>query len=102
AVVQDRDGADVAFDHFTHGFEHGLAHLRLVGLLVLDQVADPHFDSPWVRIPSPKAIPGREYTAKPDSWEGLKGGGRKIWPAGGKRCTEGKNQTAPWPADRSS
>ncbi len=50
AVVYHGNRADVAFNHRAHGFQHGLAHVRLVGFLVFDQIADPHFDSPRIEF----------------------------------------------------
>ena len=62
-VVQDGDGADIALDHGSYGFEHSVAEIHLVGVLSLDQVADPHFDTSGVtgfRVVQ-KHLPGREY-----------------------------------------
>src|ERR1035441_7937121 len=45
AVVQDRNCADDSLDHDTHGFEHSVTQFRLIRVLILDQVADKHFDA---------------------------------------------------------
>src|SRR5208282_4310334 len=49
AVVQDWYGADVALNHGSHGFEHGMAQFPLIRVLMLDQVADTHLTPPGVQ-----------------------------------------------------
>ena len=46
SVVNDRNCANVAFDHGAHGLKNGVAQIRLIGLLIFNQVADTHLIPP--------------------------------------------------------
>ena len=62
AIVDDGNGADVALDHGANSLKNGVAEVRLIGLLIFDQVADTHLIPPGYRIRAgPKHLPGREY-----------------------------------------
>ena len=70
-------------DHGAHGFEHGVAEVRLIGFLILDQVADTHLIPPGERSSEllQKHLPGREYMPKGRCKESEKGWDRRDFSA---------------------
>src|SRR4051812_9482069 len=49
AVVSDGYSPDIPLDHGAHRFQNGVTEIGLVGLLIFNEIADPHLIPPVAR-----------------------------------------------------
>src|ERR1700730_13282757 len=77
AMVYHGHGADILLHHDSYNFQHCLSHLRLMSLLVLDQIADTHLDPPSVRFGTQKLSRGATICRNDRYGKGIISGAEK-------------------------